>query len=178
MKLACEVIQDLIPLVIDGVASEESEALVMQHIQTCGLCLELYDDMQKPIITQKKESHLLRSMQKKVVLKEALLLAIGVAFVNYLIGNGYLMFVNIFVLPMIGTCSYLILRRKWYYAVLGLVVFMSVYTIGTVLVLPTHSLSELFFIIPALVLLLIGVGIGALLFYAFAKEEVYHEKKK
>lgn len=36
--LSCAVVQDLLPLVIDGVASKESEALVSAHITDCGRC--------------------------------------------------------------------------------------------------------------------------------------------
>lgn len=34
-KIPCAVCRDLIPLVQDGVASPESEALVKAHLQTC-----------------------------------------------------------------------------------------------------------------------------------------------
>ena len=37
------VVQDLMPLVRDGVASPESEALVKAHIETCASCRALWD---------------------------------------------------------------------------------------------------------------------------------------
>ena len=41
--VSCAVIQDLMPLVHDGVASPESEALVKAHIETCASCRALWD---------------------------------------------------------------------------------------------------------------------------------------
>ena len=38
MKLSCNVVQDLLPLYHDGVCSEESKALVQEHIATCAQC--------------------------------------------------------------------------------------------------------------------------------------------
>lgn len=41
--VSCAVVQDLMPLVRDGVASPESEALVKAHIETCASCRALWD---------------------------------------------------------------------------------------------------------------------------------------
>lgn len=43
MKYDCEMIQDLIPLVKDGIASEKSEAAVSQHIKDCAVCKRVFD---------------------------------------------------------------------------------------------------------------------------------------
>jgi hypothetical protein len=41
----CNVIQDLIPLYIDGCCSAESAAMVQQHLAECPVCQKLYIDM-------------------------------------------------------------------------------------------------------------------------------------
>ena len=41
-EIPCAVCRDLIPLVQDGVASLESEALVKAHLQTCPECRTLW----------------------------------------------------------------------------------------------------------------------------------------
>ena len=41
-EIPCAVCRDLIPLVQDGVASLESEALVKTHLQTCPECRTLW----------------------------------------------------------------------------------------------------------------------------------------
>ena len=43
VTLPCEICRDLLPLVQDGVASPESEALVKAHIETCASCRALWD---------------------------------------------------------------------------------------------------------------------------------------
>lgn len=44
-SLCCAVVQDLMPLVRDGVASAESEALVQAHLETCADCRALWDSL-------------------------------------------------------------------------------------------------------------------------------------
>ena len=41
MKYSCNMIQDLIPLYIDGVCSEESKEAVEQHLSECPDCTQL-----------------------------------------------------------------------------------------------------------------------------------------
>ncbi|WOO36761.1 zf-HC2 domain-containing protein [Anaerocolumna sp. AGMB13020] len=38
MKIACEIIRDLLPLYHDGVCSMESRELVEEHLTECGSC--------------------------------------------------------------------------------------------------------------------------------------------
>lgn len=45
MKYDCEVIKDLIPLVLDGIASEKSVILVNEHKQECLACSSYYDSL-------------------------------------------------------------------------------------------------------------------------------------
>ncbi len=46
--MKCNVIKDLIPLYIDDCCSEESAALVKEHLESCAECKELYEDMKTP----------------------------------------------------------------------------------------------------------------------------------
>ena len=41
----CNVIQDLLPLYIDGCCSEDSATMVRQHLAECAACQKLYNDM-------------------------------------------------------------------------------------------------------------------------------------
>ena len=47
--MTCEVIRDLLPLCADGVASEETEALVRAHVRSCPACEALYKKMCRPM---------------------------------------------------------------------------------------------------------------------------------
>ena len=44
-KIACDVIRDLLPLYCDDVASEESRALVEEHLKVCGTCAGMLKKM-------------------------------------------------------------------------------------------------------------------------------------
>lgn len=43
----CEVIQDLLPLYIDNICSEESRHMVSEHLKGCAECKRLYENMTK-----------------------------------------------------------------------------------------------------------------------------------
>lgn len=45
MKNECNVVKDLMPLCIDGVASEESQRMVEGHLEECEECAKAYADM-------------------------------------------------------------------------------------------------------------------------------------
>jgi len=52
MKNNCNVARDLMPLVIDGVASEESKQLVNEHLEACDECARAYADMHDELARQ------------------------------------------------------------------------------------------------------------------------------
>lgn len=47
MKITCDVIQDLMPSYIDGILSEDSRALVEEHMGTCQECRKMYEIMKE-----------------------------------------------------------------------------------------------------------------------------------
>ena len=44
-KNDCNVVRDLMPLVLDRVASDESRALVEEHMNSCEECRKQYEEM-------------------------------------------------------------------------------------------------------------------------------------
>lgn len=51
MKIGCDVIQDLLPLYCDNVCSEESSAMIAEHLHDCETCREDFRLMKKEIKT-------------------------------------------------------------------------------------------------------------------------------
>ncbi len=47
MKITCDVIQDLMPSYIDGILSEDSRALVEEHMGTCQECRKNVGDHER-----------------------------------------------------------------------------------------------------------------------------------
>jgi hypothetical protein len=45
MKHECNVARDLMPLILDGAASEESQKLLNEHLEECAACQEYYNGM-------------------------------------------------------------------------------------------------------------------------------------
>ena len=45
MKLSCKVIEDMLPMYYDKVCSEESAALVEEHLRSCPRCGQMLADL-------------------------------------------------------------------------------------------------------------------------------------
>jgi len=52
----CDVIQDLLPLYHDGVASADSRKLVDEHLATCETCQKTLASMDEPVVTASPET--------------------------------------------------------------------------------------------------------------------------
>lgn len=48
MKIDCDIIKDLLPLYVEGLASEKSKAAVEEHLEACEDCKKMYREMKKP----------------------------------------------------------------------------------------------------------------------------------
>lgn len=53
-EISCEMCQDLLPLVRDGVASEASQKAVKRHLESCAVCRDLYES--DVPVTDKREA--------------------------------------------------------------------------------------------------------------------------
>ena len=54
-KKECRVMRDLMPLCIDGAASEASRELVVKHVWECEECAKVYAEMQGHLLAPKEE---------------------------------------------------------------------------------------------------------------------------
>lgn len=87
MKYPCNVIQDLMPLYLDGVCSEESKTIVEQHLSECPDCKEYYTAMCEAEEIIKMPPHADRecqkaasfqSVKKKLLRKQILIVAASI----------------------------------------------------------------------------------------------------
>lgn len=58
MKISCEIIKDLLPLYYDGVCSNESKALVEEHLTFCNNCKVELQAMEDALPINKSEQNL------------------------------------------------------------------------------------------------------------------------
>lgn len=70
--MKCKVIQDLLPLYIDGLTSEESNKEIEKHLKTCKECRECCQEMKgeidEPVVISDEEIHdveLLKKIKKR-----------------------------------------------------------------------------------------------------------------
>ena len=47
--MSCYLIEELLPLYIEGDTSEETNQLVNEHLRSCKKCLHLYEEMKEPV---------------------------------------------------------------------------------------------------------------------------------
>lgn len=70
MKTDCDVIQDLLPLYVDGICSEKSRQLVEEHLKTCAVCCAILEqteqvpDMELPDALPPEDAGAVRAVKK------------------------------------------------------------------------------------------------------------------
>ncbi|MEG0019807.1 MAG: zf-HC2 domain-containing protein [Oscillospiraceae bacterium] len=111
-KISCDICRDLLPLVVDDVASEDSKNAVLTHIETCDECRCCYEENEKPPMDTDRVT---AKIEKKLFLFAVLLMAVGAAL-GIAISDGELMFYNIIIMPLIGGVGYFALKWKSLYA--------------------------------------------------------------
>ena len=167
MKISCEVIQDLLPLVQDQVASEASCVLVQEHLQTCEACRnrQLQKDAAPEQQAQERmEQRMLRAMRKAIFLSGVALLAAG-ALLGAALTDSMGVFYNFILMPVLGILGMWLLRKKSFLVPAG--VFLLSYLVQV----PGLGWSApLFYAVIYALFSGLGIGIGFLLSFAFGKE--------
>ena len=111
--ISCDVCRDLIPLVADGVASEDSETLVREHIDHCPACQAYLDSGPTPLPPAEPDtSRILKRIQHKLLTQSALIAAAGFAVCLALANSPFLAWG----LPALGAAGYAFLRRSFWFA--------------------------------------------------------------
>lgn len=168
-EITCGLCLDLMPLVRDGIASDDSIEAVERHIQSCAACRALYSGDGPPAINMDMA---LVKWKRQTRFFSTMLLMFGICFgLSLTAGSG--LFYNTLIMPAIGVLGYIIFRWK---ALCGV----------PLLLLVTHSVMNLLrmtaqterldpgslfmWTILYSVFALIGVLIAGLLHYAFRKE--------
>ena len=132
-KITCDICMDLMPLVKDGVASEYSENAVIKHISECKSCKKIYDEMyinNKSIIEDEdipqainidKEA---KKIEKKINTHLGMIIIFGIFFGLSLTASEE-MFLNSFIMPIIGVFGYYLFRWKAAYTIPCIIVISN-----------------------------------------------------
>lgn len=119
----CKIINDLIPLYIDGCCSEESKKAVNEHIEKCSSCKKLLEDMKTPIdiasaaevpvVLNKLNDWKASVMQSVLLFVSFGLITLGVAFeaqTPYDLFNGFCA-LNL----VVPTTGFMLSLANWYF---------------------------------------------------------------
>ena len=172
-KITCDICKDLMPLVKDGIASEDSCMAVKEHIGICEECKMMYESE----ITEASEINIdlereLGRLKRKLQIFSVVLMMFG-DFFGLSLTAGEEMFYNSLIMPVIGALGYVIFRWKAVYQVplLLLVMMFLINFLGM-----TRGLE---FMPPVAVVMWVGIYtifvelgvlVAGLLHFAFRKE--------
>ncbi|MNN10537.1 hypothetical protein D3C81_1234610 [compost metagenome] len=77
MKISCDVVADLVPLVMDGVASEDTVDLVTEHLKSCEKCGSEYENNIVLHKIEPNDKKVVSSIKKKLFFISSALLLVG-----------------------------------------------------------------------------------------------------
>lgn len=179
--MECGVIQDLIPLVADGVACPESERLVREHAETCEVCRAALEacsagDTPIPVLqdVEPDDRRVLARIRGGLLAAGGLFLLAGV-LLGVILTDSAGVFYNFLLMPVVGILGYLLFRGKWYLAAAGVAAlsFLGVFLQGVLesgLKIWTLQNALIYAVIYTF-LALLGMTIAALLCFAFRREK-------
>lgn len=175
MNVSCDVILDLIPLVKDGVASDESCRIVNEHIKSCKRCKTEFETFESINLQELnlKDEKIIFSIKRSVFITQIAILIIG-AILGVALSDSVSMFYNFMIMPLIGGISLFAFKEKWYLAPIAVFILTYLRQIAI------HVFSDgfcwdmlydgLYYSIIYIILIGLGVIIARLFIFAFKKK--------
>jgi len=113
VNMTCDVALDLMPLVKDGLASEDSKKLVEEHILQCESCNDIFIQNDNYGLTEINDFKNIKAIKKSIYMVLIGILIISLIFCSTLsLGVDFLL--NLYFMPIIGIAGSLIFKKKWY----------------------------------------------------------------
>jgi hypothetical protein len=175
----CDVIRDLIPLVNDDVASEESKKVVNDHCESCSDCRKL---LTNEISYQPKDEKIIKALKKSVLTTQLAIVAIGILIGIWFTGSNNALY-NFYIMPFVGGLAYFTLRKKSLYVPIFIIVLTELLQLLKAIPYLKSSIVEnlqnlgtiiygaLFYAVIYALLSVIGIVISFLLSYAFGRDK-------
>lgn len=123
-KITCDMCRDLMPLVKDGIASEDSRLAVKEHIEFCEVCKKQYGGEITELDFHVDLERELVKLKRRLQIFSTMLMMFGVFFGLSLTASDD-MFYNSLIMPLVGALGYVIFRWKAVYQVPLLLLIMQ-----------------------------------------------------
>lgn len=100
-KIDCYLIRDLLPLVVDGITSEETTKAVQEHLECCASCKKEYEQLQQELVLPQntdircESAKALQAIKYHLRWKRIALAVSSVLVTVVLVISGYLVFQNV-----------------------------------------------------------------------------------
>ena len=88
--LSCNVVKDLLPMYLDGIASEETSIYVKKHLSECQLCLNEYKKFCE--ITEKKNKVVFNEATSIIALKKRIIVSFITVVISSILLISFAMF--------------------------------------------------------------------------------------
>jgi len=103
--IKCTVIQDLLPLYVDEVVSDDTKSLVNEHLLTCEICKNEYEQMKGTLYVPIENKATLFSQLKKRWNRKKWLLILGSVLTTTLLGFALFSFIFYYTKPISYTAD-------------------------------------------------------------------------
>lgn len=153
MNKECAIVQDLIPLVNDGVASQESQEFVLKHCKHCQECQKMLD------IPFYNEESLNQKWYKKLKMTSVVFLILFVLLTCSFHGTRS-QFQNFIFMPIIGCLGYWLFHKRVYF--IYLLIFISSFLIGII-----NGSMNIYAIFCYILLSWLFISIGIIIYLCF-----------
>ena len=173
-KITCDMCMDLIPLVKDGIASEDSRLAVEEHVKSCEDCRKMYEgEVTEPSIVNVDLELELGKLKRKLQTFSTVLMMFG-GFFGLSLTASEEMFYNSLIMPVIGALGYVIFRWGAVYQIPILLLVMQL-LINCFGMIRGMEIMPVMGVVTWVGIYSIFVGIGVLvaglLHFAFRKEK-------
>ena len=191
MNNKCNIVQDLLPLCVENIASADSEAFVKEHLKTSSTCRAEYKCMkngtafeipQEIVVEEKLKKRSFQNAKRKLT-RHAQLVSFVLVFIGLAIGlsltSGIEMFLNAWIMPVIGVLGYFVFKWKAIYKISALLVVMGLVINFINFFLQAYGFPSNYiefsgfalYTLIYIVFMWAGIIIAGLLHFAFSKEE-------
>lgn len=180
-KISCDICMDLIPLVKDGITSEDSYNAVIGHISQCETCKKFFDEIDENNTISKdikiNDKKVISKIKNQLVVIAMTMVILG-SFIGVGISESEWMFYNVVLMPMIGGFGYFIFNKKAYIMPIAIFSLTFIWNfIKNIVEKSTNKINITDMILASgtwaviyASFCILGVLIGFLLYIAFKKE--------